>query len=61
MGLAESIIRLKEVSKKLRDFNLTNDEIVKYSTELHKIIDELEVPEMINIKDLIGESNEYIS
>tara|TARA_R100001440_G_scaffold68826_1_gene90463 strand:+ start:142 stop:327 length:186 start_codon:yes stop_codon:yes gene_type:complete len=61
MGLAESIIRLKEVSKKLRDPNLTDDEIVKYFTELHKIIDELEVPEMINIKDLIGESNEYIS
>ncbi len=61
MGLAESIIRLKEVSKKLRDPSLTDDEIVKYCTELHKIIDELEVPEMINIKDLIGESNEYIS
>ena len=40
MGLAESIIRLKEVSKKLRDPNLTDDEIVKYCTELHKIIDE---------------------
>ena len=61
MGLAESIIRLKEVSKKLRDPSLTDDEIVKYCSELDKIIDELEVPEMINIKDLIGESNEYIS
>lgn len=61
MGLAEAINKLKDISKKLRDPNVAEREIVFLNIKLHETIDLMEIPEMINVKDLIGENNEYIS
>ena len=61
MGLAETINKLKDISKKLRDPNVAEREIVFLNIKLHETIDLMEIPEMINVKDLIGENNEYIS
>jgi hypothetical protein len=53
MGLVEAITKLKECSAK--------QNIIEYSQEMHRLIDLLEIPELINMKELIGDNNEYIS
>ena len=56
MGLVEAIKKLKAISNKLTNNNLTNDQILQLNKEMHKIIELIEVPE------LIGEfNNEYVS
>lgn len=56
MGLVEAIKKLKAISNKLKNNNLTNDQILQLNKEMHKIIELIEVPE------LIGEfNNEYVS
>tara|TARA_X000001382_G_scaffold123116_1_gene106596 strand:+ start:1865 stop:2050 length:186 start_codon:yes stop_codon:yes gene_type:complete len=61
MGLVETITKLKECSQKLRDENTPKQNIIEYSQEMHRLIDLLEIPELINMKELIGDNNEYIS
>ena len=56
MGLVEAIKKLKAISNKLTNNNLTNDQILQLNKEMNKIIELIEVPE------LIGEfNNEYVS
>ncbi len=55
MDLAETIKRMKELSAMLQAKTISDREKEFYLPELHKLIDSLEVPQ------LIGEfSNEYI-
>ena len=62
MTMIEAIAKIKELSKKLRDKNISDREVIVFNQELHRTIDILEVPELVNIEELIGElSNEYIS
>tara|TARA_R100001510_G_C7518814_1_gene115205 strand:- start:94 stop:279 length:186 start_codon:yes stop_codon:yes gene_type:complete len=61
MGLVEVITKLKDVSLKLRDKNISDREVIIYNQELHQLIDKLEIPELINIEELTGANNEYIS
>tara|TARA_A100001011_G_C13898353_1_gene669957 strand:+ start:312 stop:497 length:186 start_codon:yes stop_codon:yes gene_type:complete len=61
MGLVEVITKLKDISLKLRDENISDREVIMYNQELHKLIDKLEIPELINIEELTGANNEYIS
>tara|TARA_R100000458_G_scaffold53430_1_gene55670 strand:+ start:140 stop:325 length:186 start_codon:yes stop_codon:yes gene_type:complete len=51
MGLAEAITKIKEISKKLQDKNISDREIIHYNQELHRLIDDLEVPELIGQED----------
>ena len=56
MDLAETIKRIKELSVILQAKTISDREKAYYTPELHRLIDSLEVPE------LIGElNNEYIS
>tara|TARA_Y100001938_G_C8068116_1_gene421494 strand:+ start:677 stop:847 length:171 start_codon:yes stop_codon:yes gene_type:complete len=56
MGFAETIKRIKEIREILGVETISDTEKKVFMPELFKLIDELEVPE------LIGEfSNEYIS
>tara|TARA_X000001388_G_scaffold51398_1_gene37215 strand:+ start:330 stop:515 length:186 start_codon:yes stop_codon:yes gene_type:complete len=61
MGLVEVITKLKDISLKLRDENISDREVIMYNQELHRLIDKLEIPELINIEELTGANNEYIS
>ena len=61
MGLAEAITKLKTLSKKLKDKNVSDREIIFYTQELHSTIEKLEIPELISIEELTGANNEYIS
>lgn len=61
MTMIEAIAKIKELSKKLRDKNISDREVVVFNQELHRTIDILEVPELVNIEELIGENNEYVS
>ncbi len=61
MGLVEAITKLKECSQKLRDENTPKQNVIEYSQEMHRLIDLLEIPELVNIKELTGADNEYIS
>lgn len=54
MGLAETIREIKKLSKLLRSPNVADREIFFYMSELHKHIDNLEVPE------LVGQDNDNI-
>ena len=58
MGLVEVITKLKDISLKLRDENISDREVIMYNQELHKLIDKLEIPELINIEELTG-ANTY--
>ena len=51
MGFAETIAKIKEISKKLQDKNISDREIIHYNQELHRLIDDLEVPELIGQED----------
>lgn len=56
MDLGQTIKRIKEISVMLRAKTISDREKEFYLPELHKLIDSLEVPQ------LIGEfENEYIS
>jgi|TARA_R100000479_G_scaffold53261_1_gene25215 hypothetical protein len=61
MTMIEAIAKIKELSKKLRDKNISDREVIVFNQELHRTIDILEVPELVNIEELIGENNEYVS
>jgi|TARA_R100000329_G_scaffold37600_1_gene35441 hypothetical protein len=51
MGLAETIKKVKEISKKLQDRNISDREVIHYTQELHRLIDNLEVPQLIGQED----------
>jgi len=55
MGLAETIEKIKEISIRLRDQNISDREVIHYTEKLHRLIDDLEVPELI-----VGEKNDNI-
>lgn len=59
--MIEAIAKIKKLSKKLRDKNISDREVIVFNQELHRTIDILEVPELVNIEELIGENNEYVS
>lgn len=54
MGLSETIKKIKELSELLRSPNVADREIIHYMNELHRNIDNLEVPE------LVGQENDNI-
>ena len=54
MGFAETIKKIKEISKKLQDKNISDRETMYFTSELHRHIDDLEVPQ------LIGQENDNI-
>ena len=51
MGFAETIKKLKETSKKLQDKNISDREVIHYTQELHRLIENLEVPQLIGQED----------
>ena len=51
MGFAETIKKIKEISKKLQDKNVSDREIIHYTQELHRHINNLEVPQLIGQED----------
>ena len=51
MGFAETIKKVKETSKKLQDRNISDREVIHYNQELHRLIDNLEVPQLIGQED----------
>tara|TARA_Y100001970_G_C14233855_1_gene860560 strand:+ start:2915 stop:3100 length:186 start_codon:yes stop_codon:yes gene_type:complete len=51
MGFAETIAKIKEISKKLRDKNVSDRETIYYTSELHRLIENLEVPQLIGQED----------
>ena len=54
MGFAETIIKIKEISKKLQSKNVADREIIHFTQELHRHINNLEIPQ------LIGQENDDI-
>jgi hypothetical protein len=54
VGFAETIRKIKEISKKLQDKNISDRETMYFTSELHRHIDDLEVPQ------LIGQENDNI-
>ncbi len=61
MTLVEAINEIKKISKTLKEENITNEEVIRLNQKLHETIDILEIPEPVQVKNLIGENNEYIS
>ena len=51
MGLAEAIEKIKEISEKLQDRNISDREVIHYTQELHRLIENLEVPQLIGQED----------
>ena len=51
MGFAETIKKVKETSKKLQDKNISDREVIHYTQELHRLIENLEVPQLIGQED----------
>ena len=43
MGLAEAIEKIKEISEKLQDRNISDREVIHYNQELHRLIDNFDV------------------
>jgi hypothetical protein len=54
MGFAETIAKIKELSIILQSKHIADREIIHYMSELHRNIDNLEVPE------LVGQENDNI-
>tara|TARA_A100001391_G_C4979168_1_gene254801 strand:+ start:467 stop:652 length:186 start_codon:yes stop_codon:yes gene_type:complete len=54
MGLAETIKKIKQLSEDLRSPNIADREVIHFMSELHRLIDNLEVPE------LVGQENDNI-
>ena len=57
MGLVECITAIKNITKKLRDSNLSDLEKKLFTEDLYKLIDQLEVPELVSPEQLMGEVN----
>ena len=51
MGFAETIKKIKEISNILQSSNIADREIIYYTSELHRLIDTLEVPQLIGQED----------
>ena len=51
MGFAETIKKIKEISKKLQDKNVSDREIIHFTAELHRHINNLEIPQLIGQED----------
>ena len=49
MELADTIEKIKKISETLRDKNISDREVIHYNQELHRHIDNLEVPQLIEI------------
>ena len=57
MGLVECITAIKNITEKLRDENLSDLEKKLFTEDLYKLIDQLEVPELVSPEQLMGEVN----
>tara|TARA_R100000315_G_scaffold33306_1_gene13517 strand:+ start:26 stop:214 length:189 start_codon:yes stop_codon:yes gene_type:complete len=57
MGLVECITAIKNITEKLRDENLSDLEKKLFTGDLYKLIDQLEVPELVSPEQLMGEVN----
>jgi hypothetical protein len=57
MGLVECITAIKNITEKLRDSNLSDLEKKLFTEDLYKLIDQLEVPELVSPEQLMGEVN----
>ena len=57
MGLVECITAIKNITGKLRDSNLSDLEKKLFTEDLYKLIDQLEVPVLVNPEQLMGEVN----
>lgn len=51
MGLSETIKKIKEISQILQCKQVSDREVIHYSQELHRHIDNLEVPQLIGQED----------
>lgn len=51
MGFAETIKKIKKISNILQSPNVADREIIHYTSELHRHIDDLEVPQLIGQED----------
>lgn len=57
MGLVECITAIKNITEKLRDSNLSDLEKKLFTEDLYKLIDQLEIPVLVNPEQLMGEVN----
>jgi|TARA_R100000951_G_scaffold46375_2_gene39417 hypothetical protein len=51
MGFSETIKKIKEISNLLQSKNIADREVIHYSQELHRHINNLEVPQLIGQED----------
>lgn len=51
MGFAETITKIKELSIILQSKNIADREVIHYTSEMHRHIDNLEVPQLIGQED----------
>jgi len=51
MGFAETIAKIKELSIILQSKHIADREIIHYTSELHRHIEDLEVPQLIGQED----------
>ena len=51
------ITAIKNITEKLRDENLSDLEKKLFTEDLYKLIDQLEVPELVSPEQLMGEVN----
>jgi hypothetical protein len=51
MGFAETITKIKELSIILQSKNIADREVIHYTSEMHRHIDNLEVPQLIGQDD----------
>ena len=51
MGFAETITKIRELSIMLQSKNISDREVIHYTSELHRHIDNLEVPQLIGQED----------
>ena len=51
MGFAETIKKIKEISRILQCSNVSDREIIHYTGEMHRNINNLEVPQLIGQDD----------
>ena len=51
MGLSETIKKIKKISQILQCKQVSDREVIHYSQELHRHIDNLEVPQLIGQED----------
>jgi len=51
MGFAETIKKIKEINNILQSPNVADREVIYYTKELYRLIDTLEVPQLIGQED----------